>query len=195
MIDPTNITNYNRTESELEEFILFCVLVAGKNSKVQANKLEQFLAKSRLLKVSPFDWIKYLVNITDDALMDSMKQSKLGQYSRLEKTFKGLLKFKNKLSKVTVADLESIEGIGPKTARFFLLHTRPKQKFAVLDTHVLRWMRSLNIDAPLSTPRKGKYAELEKLFLIICEDLGFEPAKLDLLIWNTYSFNGEKSVA
>lgn len=191
MIDPTNITNYNRTESELEEFLLFCLLVAGKNSKVQAKKLEEFLLQGHVTR--PFEFIQKMNE--SGHLLSWMKICKLGQYARLEKAFLGITKFKGRLSEVTVADLESIEGIGPKTARFFLLHTRPKQKFAVLDTHVLRWMRSLNIDAPLSTPRKSKYAELEKLFLIICEDLGFEPANLDLLIWNTYSFNGVENAA
>ena len=40
MIDPYKITNYNRTESQLQEFLLFCILVAGKTAYIQAKKLE-----------------------------------------------------------------------------------------------------------------------------------------------------------
>jgi hypothetical protein len=44
MITPTTITNYNRTEEELEEFLLFSILVAGKGAEQQAKKLDAFLA-------------------------------------------------------------------------------------------------------------------------------------------------------
>jgi hypothetical protein len=43
MIDPYNITNYNRTEGELQKFLLFCIVVAGKTAYIQAQKLEEFL--------------------------------------------------------------------------------------------------------------------------------------------------------
>ena len=39
MITPTTITNYNRTEAELEEFLMFAILVAGKGAEQQALKL------------------------------------------------------------------------------------------------------------------------------------------------------------
>ena len=42
-IDPYNITNFNRTEGELQLFLLFCIVVAGKTAYIQAEKLEQFL--------------------------------------------------------------------------------------------------------------------------------------------------------
>jgi len=43
MINPTTITNYNRTQSELEEFLMFSIMVAGKSAKQTAQKLNQFL--------------------------------------------------------------------------------------------------------------------------------------------------------
>ena len=43
MIDPSNVTNPSRTGPELEEFLLFCVSVAGKNADQQSAKLERFL--------------------------------------------------------------------------------------------------------------------------------------------------------
>jgi hypothetical protein len=32
MIDPLNVTNFERSQAELEEFLLFGLFVAGKNS-------------------------------------------------------------------------------------------------------------------------------------------------------------------
>ena len=45
MINPYQITNYDRSSSELEEFLLFCIVVAGKTAYIQAQKLEDFLLK------------------------------------------------------------------------------------------------------------------------------------------------------
>ena len=47
MIDPNNVTNPARTAAELEEFLLFCVVVAGKNADQQSLKLERFLGGRR----------------------------------------------------------------------------------------------------------------------------------------------------
>ena len=54
MIDPSNVTNPARTPAELEEFLLFCVVVAGKNADQQAQKLlQRFLGGRR-----PFAFIR-----------------------------------------------------------------------------------------------------------------------------------------
>ena len=36
MIDPNQVTNTARTPEELEEFLLFCVVVAGKNAAIRS---------------------------------------------------------------------------------------------------------------------------------------------------------------
>ena len=192
MIDPTKITNYNRTEAELEEFLLFCIMVAGKNAKQTAKKLHKFLATSRFLGFNPFRYLHCEIEHTDCllGLEQSMKEYKLGQYKRLEKAFTGILQFENRLKEVSVEELESVSGIGSKTARFFALHSRPNQRFAVLDTHILKWMYSQGYDVPRSTPPKNKYSIIEKDFLTECDKAGKTPADFDLEIWKSYSQNG-----
>lgn len=61
MIDPNNITKFYRTEAELEEFLLFCIIVAGKNSKIQAKKLAEFLEGGDIL--GPLPVLKSLMNL------------------------------------------------------------------------------------------------------------------------------------
>jgi thermostable 8-oxoguanine DNA glycosylase len=185
MIDPTNITNYNRTEAELEEFLLFCIMVAGKNAKQTAIKLDIFLNFTKEDDMSPFDYINNLQE--NDSLDCAIKICKLGQYKRLERAFKGILQFKNRLKEVSVEELESVSGIGSKTSRFFVLHSRADQQVAVLDTHILKWMYSQGYDVPKSTPPKGRYALIEKDFLTECDKAGKTPAELDLEIWKSYS--------
>lgn len=181
MITPTNITNYNRSQEELEEFLMFAILVAGKTAKTQAEKLDQFL----LGVGSPFEWVKALD--TNKMLLVAMKNHKLGQYNRLNKAFRGILQFKGKLDSVTLEELESVEGIGSKTARFFLLHSRPNQKVAALDTHILKFMASKGYKVPKSTPTKKNYRKIELDFLAECDKAGKNVADMDLEIWKSYS--------
>ena len=194
MIDPTTITNYNRTEAELEEFLLFCIMVAGKNAKQTAKKLDSFLFGT-LGIISPLDWIQNLVNLEKNGisknfpLMYCMKQHKLGQYNRLEQAFKGILQFKGNLKNVSVEELESVSGIGSKTSRFFVLHSRPDQQIAVLDTHILKWMYSQGYDVPKTTPRKDLYGKIEKDFLTEAWKREKTPAEFDLEIWKSYAHN------
>lgn len=189
MITPTTITNYNRTEAELEEFLMFAILVAGKGAEQQAKKLDQFLKiKSKLglpSDTTPFQYLTFLCNMQD--MVTPMKVCKLGQYNRIEKAFRGILQFKDNLKNVSVEDLESIKGIGSKTARFFILHSRPDAKVAVLDTHILKWLNEQGYNAPKATPPKKKYSELEKIFLTEAWKREMTPADLDLTIWKSYA--------
>lgn len=83
-------------------------------------------------------------------------------------------------------DLEAIPGIGPKTARCFLIHSRPDQQYAGLDTHVLKFLRDKGHEVPASTPTGKKYKELEKVFLQYAAESGMTVADFDLAIWNQY---------
>jgi thermostable 8-oxoguanine DNA glycosylase len=113
---------------------------------------------------------------------------KLGQYNRIGNAFKGILQFKGKLQTVTVAELESINGIGSKTARFFILHSRPNQKVAVLDTHILKWLDSLGYaNVPKATPPPTKYYIFESWFLQEAQARNMSVADLDLHIWKSYA--------
>lgn len=188
MIDPTNITNYNRTQSELEEFLMFSIMVAGKGADITSKKLDSFLYNQRKFGVNDFSPLQYINFLNRGNLLSiAMKREKLGQYSRLEGAFKGILKFKGRLHEVSVDDLESVDGIGCKTARFFILHSREDVRLAVLDTHILKWLRLHGEDAPKATPTRNKYALLERAFLGYADKYDLDPAELDLHIWKQYS--------
>lgn len=188
MIDPRYVTKYDRTDAELEEFWLFCLVVAGKTAMVQAKLLDNFLNLCAE-EGTPFERVAEAQS--DGDLLLCLKNSRLGQYTRLEKAMvESLTKLTGKLSTCTIDDLESITGVGSKTARFFMLHTRKDQKIAVLDTHVLRYMRDQGLTTQKGTPPKGpKYAELEQVFLNEVKKSGMSGADFDLHIWRTYSGN------
>ena len=185
MITPTTITNFNRTETELEEFLMFAILVAGKGAEQQAIKLDAFLKPYIRVGSTPFEGLQHLIDI--GSIKTHMMNHKLGQYNRIGNAFKGILQFKGNLKNVTIEELESISGIGSKTARFFILHSRPDAKVAVLDTHILKWMSEKGYKVPKATPPKKKYSEIEKLFLQEAINHQMTPADLDLTIWKSYA--------
>ena len=194
MIDPNDVIKYDRTRYELEEFLMFCILVAGKNSWIQAEKLDAFLFPLEYFYggATPFDYIRHCLYC--NTLLCNMQEHKLGQYSKLAKGFVQILKLN--LETCTVEDLEAIDGIGPKTARFYVMMTRRDQRYAILDTHILRWMNeTFGIDTPHTTPNGGRYANLERLFLEECDNRGLKPNEFDLAIWTQQSNKPKEKVA
>jgi thermostable 8-oxoguanine DNA glycosylase len=187
MIDPDNITKFDRTEEELQEFLLFCVLVQGKQAKIQSVKLNYFLAM--LIEGTGFkepfqalDAAKEMELNETTFLEYAMRKVKLGQYNRLSQAIDDFLNLPP-LSLVKLEELENCFAVGPKSARFFLLHSRPNQKFAVLDVHVLRWLGLKGHKVPKNTPQGKLYGEIERLFLTYCNEAILSVAELDLEIW------------
>lgn len=184
MIDPTKVTNFNRTQAELEEFLLFAIVVAGKGAFQQSKKLEAFLAPGRP-DISPFSYIRMLDK--DGKLEEALRSVKMGQYNRVTTAFRAVSNFFARDSKVmmSIRLLESVKGIGMKTARFFFMHTLPNQQLACLDTHILKWLGEKGHEVPKTTPNGQKYLNLEKIFLAYAKDMNILPADLDLQIWNS----------
>jgi hypothetical protein len=133
MIDPCNVIDYARTPAQLEEFLLFCVVVAGKNADQQASKLEAFLKGRR-----PFSHIRELDR--KGILEEQLKSVRLGKYNLLVRSFRELASSGIDLATCPWEDLTRFPGIGLKTAKFFVLHSRKGEMHGVLDTHVLGWI-------------------------------------------------------
>lgn len=182
MVIPSAITNFNRSPAELQEFAIYCVAAAGKAAEQQASKVNALIRPALLAYHEPFD---YLQDLDRYGKLDSeLRSVRIGQYVRIGKAVRGLIKNTPCLASASLPELESIYGIGPKTARFFLLHSRVDQEVAVLDVHILRFLRKSGVDAPLQTPQGKKYVELEQKFLELCSKAGMSPAELDLRVWN-----------
>lgn len=181
MIDPVALplltTNYSR-----QQLAIFAVCVAGKSAKQTLKKVTE------LLRIAgpgrPFVRIRRLVN--HHALLRALREVRMGQYRRI---YNALLLLACLRLPFTVEWLETIPGIGPKTARFIMVYSYPDQNYAILDTHILAWLRENGYpDAPKSTPPKGKpYEKWEKIFLEECNRRGTIPRVLDAEIWKLRS--------
>lgn len=183
VIDPKKITDYSRSDSELETFWLFCLFVAGKNADTASIKLSHLLG-GMIPWDTPFSYLR------DIDITTKLVEIKSGQYTRLSRAIKESLNLD--LRNCTVSDLTSIYGVGPKTARFFLLHTRENCEYAVLDTHILKWIRNHAgfEDAPKDTPQKQKdYDKWSQIAISLMKQSYPDStlADIDLLIWTEMS--------
>ena len=181
IISPTSVTNFNRSRRELEAFWLFSMFVAGKNSDFAAKKVQAVIDMCPV-NMFLFDWLR--VKDVDTVL----RTARVGQYNRLTRAINESLDLD--LQTASLQQLMNVHGVGPKTARFFLLHSRKDCNCAVLDTHVLKFLRDNGFPlAPKSTPNRKDYGAWECIFLSICK-LNYPSwsiADVDLRIWKEYS--------
>jgi len=195
MIDPKTVTNYNRSEAELQEWLLYCICVAGKKSEIETRKLDSFLRDQALPKASwrfgthlkPFDLIRTLLN--SDKLLRQLEKHRIAPYKQRYNSFVDAVRLlPDDLSQVTIDDLQSVRGIGTKTSRFFLTHSREDCDEPILDTHILRFLHDMGNDVPLATPQNpAKYARIAEVFKIYAWSVNKSVADLDLEIWTKYS--------
>jgi len=208
MVDPQKITNFNRTDEELQEFLIFAVAVGGKTAGTTAKKVDAFLESIMAyplmggFEVTPFSAIMALsLNRLENVLLRLLKEHKLGKYDLMMRLFSYIswnYSDIKDLKKLTLEELEKFPGIGMKTSRFFILHSRKNPpECAALDTHVLKYLKQADIGnslhVPQTTPSGPKrYLELERVFLLLYhawKEQGFKGtvADLDLTLWRYYN--------
>lgn len=172
------MTEHEKTEWELEWFLLFCVCVANKK-EAHGRRVADGLC------FSPFGSVRVLLKSGD--LERQLRQLRSGQYRRITRALAELTARPLDLRTCTVADLQCIHGIGPKTARYFILKTRPDARVAALDTHILKWLRTIRYDAPRATPTGATYLRWEGVFLEEADKRGLSSSELDHRIWMHYA--------
>ncbi len=182
LVDPRHITKYDRTPRELELFFLFTIFVANKPTMVTAEKLTAMFGHIRKMPR------EYLKNLGPYRRQGLWRKHKLGQYARVERAVSE--SFDMDLARSDLGSFTKIYGIGNKTARYFLLHSRRSACYAVIDTHILKYLRAKGYSAPMSTPStNNQYEILECLWLdeIKRDFPGMTAAEADLAIWRQYS--------
>jgi len=188
MIDPERITAFDRTTEELEELLLNAITFAGKNARQQAQKMHILFACSE--HPSPFSAIRAWKK--NGRLVRKLKEVRIGKYSLLSRAFTALAHSSIDLRTCTIEELVQFPGIGHKTARLFILHSRRDQEYAVIDTHLLKEMRLLKLTTLRSTPTHKKYVELERRLIAHLKKEGITDfAQYDLVTWKKYSKNSQ----
>jgi len=193
-------TNFNYSPAGLIRFILFAICAAGKRSDTVAPKVAAFEDIIPLTELAR--WAE-----RPDVICAALQHAtcKMGQYKLKTRGFIALAgqlaSNPNWLSECTVEELEAIPGISQKTARFFLLHTRPAQRVLVLDTHLSKALRELDVpNIPIVDYRrpvsKRAYMLAEESFLTWADTQDWnnpaDPAamaRFDIERWSAFSLS------
>lgn len=190
MIDPLNVTKFDRTEHELEEYLLFCIAVANKTASVIAPKIAQFL-EAATPGEGPFDCVLRLES--EGRLRWELERARTGKYTTLVPTYPDAARrFRGRLSHVGIDELMTLKGVAEKTARYFVLHSREHAgEIAVLDTHVMKYLRHLGHAVPDRLPKGEEYLRLERLMLSAAAEVGMSMPAFDLAVWSHYASKGQ----
>ncbi len=177
------------SQYQAEWRLIYALVVAGKSSefaeRVLAKLFPEFGGRSPFEHVR--DWI------SAGWLLEKLREAKSGTYRRLERALEEVVELDAETC--SIEELEAVHGIGPKTARFFLLWTRPSVKYAALDVHVLKFLNRLGFTNLHGTPPAGKtYAKLERIFIGLAEKIGVSPRGLDILVWQAYHDGDEDAL-
>lgn len=168
---------------QLTMFLLWCTVTPGKKSETITPRFNNLFKKHDT---------KSLLNSHGRHIHTLLKKEGIGQYDRLMKCWKTIRNIKpiGQLKTITREELVTIPGIGPKTASFFIVHSRKWQEMAVLDVHILDWVREQYplFKIPEQTPQDlNVYRQIEGLFLGRACQLNMSPADLDNHIWKQRS--------
>lgn len=170
------------TDRELEYRLIYSIIVAGKSAKFATNVVQKLF---EWWPFNPFEAIRLWDS--QDRLEKELKAAKTGNYKKLISALKQLAFSGINLRTCSIEDLEKFPGIGPKTSRFFIMWTRPNVRYAVLDTHILKWLGKRGHKVPKSTPVGKRYKEIEDIFLNEADELELSPQELDTAIWKSFS--------
>lgn len=80
--------------------------------------------------------------------------------------------------------VKNVKGLGYKEASHFLRNIGFGDNIAILDRHILRNLKELNVidEIPKSLSKK-KYLEIEKKFIEFSKKINLKPQELDLFLW------------
>lgn len=189
MLDMDRPTDFNRRHDGLEEFLMACVCVAGKSAHVQADRLTAFLAAiPRVLGEANTPFAKVRRADAGGTLRARLEAVGMGKYDLIERSFRAMAADPGlDLFKAGVADLMRLPGVGMKTARFFVLHTRPDTRVAVLDTHLRKHLVGEGFAPPAFPPSSPLvYRVREETVLRLVDRAGLTPAEYDLAAWSAH---------
>lgn len=186
LLGKMGMINYtdNSKITKLQTKLIFSIIVAGKSAKFAEGVVNKLF--NNIGDKTPFEFIDELIEF--NLLEEKLKEIKSGNYKKLMTCLPLVTQLD--VEECTIHDLESIKGIGPKTSRFFLMWGRGENGYAVLDTHVLKWLRNLGYAVTKTTPHRYKYTEIENYFLEEAKKRNISPKALDAHIWDYYNTSG-----
>lgn len=182
-----------KDEWERQYLLAFLVLVANKPAKRAEYALDMLIERGRLFLAEratsagifgmPFELLRILDG-ADNKLEQALHETGIGYYKVKAKGLRHLANSKMNLATCSYEDLLEIPGISHKSASLFLMYSRPNERRASLDTHILRWLKNQGYDVPESTPGSRKrYEEVQSYFIKEADARNMTCKELNAKIW------------
>jgi N-glycosylase/DNA lyase len=171
--------------------LVFCILTPQSKAKSCWAAVERLLDKDLLLTGTEDQVLRELTGVR-------FKYKKAGYVIKARKRFliDGKISIKSRISRFSDACdarewlVRNVKGIGYKEASHFLRNVGPGADLAILDRHILKNLRSLQVieEVPASLSRR-RYLEIEEGMKELSKRVGILMSHLDLVLW--YKETGE----
>ena len=171
--------------------LVFCILTPQSKAKSAWAAVERLIDKDLLLTGTEDQVLRELTGVR-------FKYKKAGYVIEARNMFviNGKLVIKSRISRFSDAYnarewlVRNVKGIGYKEASHFLRNVGIGGDLAILDRHILKNLRSLQVidEIPASLSRR-RYLEIEKGMKELSEGVGILMSHLDLILW--YKETGE----
>ncbi len=168
----------NLKEGEYFKEFLFCLITPQSNAKKCWQAIQEI---SKLEKLNE-------ENVQE--ILRTRTRFYNNKTSYIVEALESWEKIKTKLSNSDVIELrnwlaENVKGYGLKEASHFLRNIgKSKNEIAILDRHILRNLKILNVIENDKIKNKKEYFEIEKKFIDYSENIGIPIDELDLLFWS-----------
>jgi len=176
----------NRNDDDVFAELCFCLLTPQSSAKTCWAAVSRLKERSLLLKGEANE---IQPQLNDVRFGDS--KAKYIVEARATFSKDGKLYLKSHLSSFTNPFelrewmVENVKGLGYKEASHFLRNVGLGEEFAILDRHILRNLKRLEVipEVPVSITKK-RYLEIEEKLRRFSREIGIPLADLDLLFWS-----------
>ena len=165
--------------------LVFCILTPQSKAKLCWAAVERLLDTGLLLAGTEDQILKELTGVR-------FKYKKAGYITKARNMFlvDGKFSIKSRISRFSdVYDtrewlVRDVKGIGYKEASHFLRNVGIGDDLAILDRHILKNLRSLQVieEVPASLSRR-RYLEIEEGMKELSEGVGIPMSHLDIVLW------------
>jgi len=165
-------------EMYYKEF-LFCLLTPQSNAK----KCWEAVEKITLIKKPDIQSVSEILKSRT-----RFHNNKAKYIIQSSESFKRILPLLENPDKKNLRNLiaEKVKGYGLKEASHFLRNIgKSDNKIAILDRHILRNLKSLNIIKDDKIKNESNYMEVERKFIEFSEIINIPVDELDLLFWSS----------
>ncbi len=176
----------DRTDTEVFAELCFCLLTPQSSAKTCWAAVTRLTEKNLLVKGTS----KEIEPLISDVRFNDSKARYITEARSLF-TRQGEIRVKTQLTshynpyQLRKWLVENVKGLGYKEASHFLRNIGLGEEFAILDRHILRNLKDLQVIPEIPTTlTKKRYLEIEEKVRRFSKDIGIPMGHLDLLLWS-----------